>query len=50
MLCIVTKAMKEEKDAVRTDFRDNQLNLRVQENLSGGSEYRCDIKDGYILI
>lgn len=35
---MVTNTVMEEQDAVRRCFRDNQHNLRVQENLFGGSE------------
>ena len=35
---MVTNTVMEEQDAVRRCFGDNQHNLRVQENLFGGSE------------
>lgn len=44
MQCIVTNAVKEEQNAVRMCFRDNQHNLRILGNLSGGDEIQVEIE------
>lgn len=47
---VVTNTKKEEQDAIRMCFRDNQHNLRVWGNFSRGREHICDIKDGVLIL